>query len=178
MSLKIPLKMAVAYDCFSAGALAVARMQPLCDRLHSEFEIETALWGFDEVEHLPHQEIRAADEMVEADVVIFAMLESDALPARIRDWTELWARKKRDHASLLVVLTGPENRALAEYFRQISDTGGMDFFCEPLEPVGREVEAEPPAFPPLDERYLVPATAIASSQRFQPYQLRDWGIND
>ena len=95
MSEKPALKMAVAYDCFSAGAMAVARMQPLCDRLRSEFEIHTALWGFDEVQHLTRQEARATAEVVEADIVIFAAMDSTAFPARIRNWIESWAPQKR-----------------------------------------------------------------------------------
>jgi len=178
MSEKPALKMAVAYDCFSAGAMAVARMQPLCDRLRSEFEIHTALWGFDEVQHLTRQEARATAEAVEADIVIFAAMDSTAFPARIRNWIESWAPQKRTHTSLLVALVGPAARPLGGYFRQVSEVGGMDFFCETLESEsqGSQTESALPGQPALDQSYLPAATLAA--QRLQPNQLRDWGIID
>jgi hypothetical protein len=177
MSEKPAVKMAIAYDCFSAGALAVARMQPLCDRLQSDLEIHTAFWSFEEIQHLPRQEARATAEMLEADIVIFATMDSAVLPARIREWAESWAPAKRARASLLVALVGSAARCLDGFFRQLSELGGMDFFCESLEASAEETVSAAPAFLGLDERYLLPAVRLAS-QRNQPYQLRDWGIND
>jgi hypothetical protein len=146
MTAEPSLKMALAYDCFSAGALAVARIQPLCDRLRPKIEFQTALWAFDEVQHLPQQEARATSEMLAADIVIFAAMETTVLPARIRNWVERWAPQKRAHASLLVALVGPACRPLGGFFRQISEFGGMDYFCEPLEPSAREFEFAPSSY--------------------------------
>jgi len=81
----------------------------------------------------PKLRLHAAREAAEADLVIVAAEEGGPISPEVRQWLELWARRKRRHRSTLVALLRRRDNSVWHVVQTtlhaFAVAAGMDFFC-------------------------------------------------
>ena len=147
----------VAYDEFAAGVCAKGFFDSLACAYGNLFQFRCQLWKFD-VLGLSHLLEAAARDAAGADMVVFAIRESQQLPADVRRWINRWLPFKQADSSAFVLLLGGESghagsstgaratlRELAEgaslrFFFRVMDwpVMGSDFAAESIKPQFRE----------------------------------------
>ena len=74
----------------------------------------------------------ALDKAVEADLIVYAVDPSSALPLSIHEWTENWLEEREDREGALVDLLQQEHYGEADterlhYLREAAHRAGMDY---------------------------------------------------
>jgi hypothetical protein len=113
------------------------RAKLFCDKLVREFEDECAfsleLWSF-QILAIPEFRKAAADAAAQADLVVFSLHGEAGLPARVREWIEIWSRQIFDSGPPLIALVdnpatrGSRNASTLAYLRGVAKRIGIDFF--------------------------------------------------
>jgi hypothetical protein len=104
-------------------------------KLKQEFDPSDCLdtsWNT-ELLRSPKLRLQAAREAAEADLVIMAADEGGPVSPEVRQWLELWARRKRRRRSTLMALLRRRDNSiwhvLETTLHAFAIAAGMDFFC-------------------------------------------------
>ena len=146
-------------------------------QLGDEFEFRSEMWKFEILRNPKLVEI-AADEALEADVIIVAARGATALPLEVTSWIDRWLPLRVECAGALIAqIQGGTilNRAATsvyDYLQKVAAAAKMDFLPHFL--TGAE-EKSPSIAAPL--------AAKVSSPRWdewmeRPGTERHWGINE
>jgi hypothetical protein len=113
------------------------RAKLFCDKLVCELENEYAfsldLWSF-QILAIPEFRESAADAAAKADLVVLSLHGEAGLPARVREWIEIWSRQVLDSGPPLIALVdkpttrGSRNASALGYLRGVAERIGIDFF--------------------------------------------------
>lgn len=174
--LKPVFRVVMAYDDFAAGKRAMDTCNFLVSQFEGEIELRSSMWKFDVLRSTKLSQI-AADEAVEADVIIVANAKDGGLPEEVKEWVNGWVERKRGPAAALVALldfTGDDAREsnLAHAFLKGAATAAkIDFLSQEIRSAsGTMRPVSSTAFPDWP---LPPADPPA--HRPSP---EAWGIND
>jgi hypothetical protein len=113
------------------------RAKLFCDKLVHELEDDCALrlelWSF-QILAIPEFRKSAADAAAEADLVILSLNGEAGLPARVREWIEIWSGQIFESGPPLLALVdkpvtrGSPNASTLAYLRGVAKRIGVDFF--------------------------------------------------
>jgi hypothetical protein len=127
------LKVVIAYETLDAAL----RAKEMSERLKAELNSSCEVWSMESLAHLPLRQL-AATAASEADIVVIAARNAQALPLHLKDWIEDWLVRKKPGPTALVALYDEEQEApretpqgspsLGTYLDLIAERGGMDFF--------------------------------------------------
>ena len=131
---KPALKVVIIFETVPARERARRKVERLLTGIASAPEVETAVWGFEEVGH-PEMCEKARAQAEQADIILLSA-DGDSLPAPVLVWVERCLPGKSAQPAALVALFGENKPAsgklprAGEYLRQMAQTAGVDFFCE------------------------------------------------
>ncbi len=122
------LKVVIAYETFAAAV----RAREISERLTAELKSSCDVWSMESLIHLPLRQL-AATAASEADIVVIAARNPEALPLHLKDWIEDWLPRKKCGPTALEALFDEERQPPPEpsspaYLGLIPERGGMDFF--------------------------------------------------
>ena len=123
------LKVVIAYETFAAAV----RAKEMSGRLTAELNSSCEVGSMESLIHLPLRQL-AATGAAEADIVVIASQNPEALPIHVKDWIEDWLPRKKRGPTALVALFDEEREppqepsSLGIYLGLIAERGGMDFF--------------------------------------------------
>lgn len=131
---KPALKIVIMFETVRAGERARMRVERLLKDMKAAPEVETDLWGFDEVSQ-PELCKQAGTQARDADILLLSA-EGTSLPVPMVDFIEHWLPRKSAQQGALVALLGENKPApgqlseAGEYLRQKAQATGREFFCE------------------------------------------------
>ena len=124
------LSVVVLYDDRASRDHVLRIRDHLVDHFGGELELVCSWWKFDFLAE-PNFAKAAAKEVEEADVVLFALHSSLALPAYVEAWVERAIAKGRSGNGLLALLAGEDNEGeLVEVDRFLTGAAvraGLDY---------------------------------------------------
>jgi hypothetical protein len=124
--------------CYRAREL----FRNLVNELGHQCEVIKHLWLLPELRS-PELRAIAADEVFSADLVVISVHRDAQLPVEITEWIELWMRRTRDHAPILLVLLDcavqPDDpwSPMHPWLDEIARKGNMELFVQSEELSGR-----------------------------------------
>ena len=166
------LKAVVVYDDFNFAAHAAALLDGAASRTGQELRWDVKPWRLDILRQLSLAET-AEVEALDADVIVFALVETHSLPEDLLNWLEHWAtHRKIEDAAVMLIQPGWDSafaplagslRSLAES-RGLTFMGGHEMWPDALSgPSARVRPSSTPEFPP-----------VAETPQFPDH----WGLND
>src|SRR4051794_38306947 len=84
---KDEIKVLIVYEDFATGQHAMSASKRLFGQLNRDFESQASFWKFD-VLRVPTMRQLAAQDAIEADVVVIAAHADQALPTDLKSWLE------------------------------------------------------------------------------------------
>lgn len=124
----------LVYDKYADGI----RAKDLFDRLvsnHGElFRFVCHLWRFDVLRE-PQLFEAATRDAIGADMIVFAIRQSQELPIEVRRWIDRWLPSKQVDSGALVLLPGDPPRRVGETttvcatLKQIAESANVRVFC-------------------------------------------------
>jgi hypothetical protein len=147
------------------------------NQLGQDFEFNHQIWKLD-VLGTPSLRELAAKDVASADILIISIRGDRQLLPEVKSWLDVWVGERGSPIALVALFDkkfkhSPSAIEIRSYLEEVSRSGRMDFFCEPIEQKEEEpVEATPQRrfeFAPFDQSLL-----IDESQTSIPR----WGIND
>jgi hypothetical protein len=132
------LNVLVVYEDVCSGI----ETKDLCDRLARKLEppgeLKASFWSLAALE-FPDLAQMAADEAIQADLLIIAVNGSGWLRPSIKIWFSQWARRTANHAGAMVAqlrgILGTDSDLSPAYecLKKIAESAGVDFFSEVVE---------------------------------------------
>ncbi len=136
------LRAILIYEDLDAGL----RAKRFCDKIEKKLGIKCRLqdraWRFD-VLAIPEVRNTAASEAAKADLVILSNSESTELPAKVREWLDMWIWLIDQANPALIALFGSprsESVPVRTQLRNVTRSKGIDFFSTT---VPQKVRSEP-----------------------------------
>ena len=172
------VKFLVAYEDFATGHSAMRICDNLVRNLGQEFQSQTASWKF-EILRVSKLAGMAAQDALEADVVIISAHGGAGLPAEVMSWLEGWQSQRPQAAKALVALLDHgEERAqpqfqVRRYLEEFARQGDFSFFFHVCPTSG--LDAEYSAQPAGRRAEPRPWAMVPNPRRFPS---RQWGINE
>ena len=129
-----PLRVVIAYDEVTAGKRAMRVMSDLGRELGEAVEFQPLPWSFDLLADTDWAEV-AADDAINAHILIITTSSADPLPPAVGRWAEAAISRKQGTAAAVVALFGPEERpdghgsSRLEAIRTAARQAGLDFFA-------------------------------------------------
>lgn len=129
-----PLRVVIAYHETNAGKRAMRVMTDLGLGLGGAIEFQPLLWSFELLEATAWAEL-AADDAINADILIIAASSADPLSPAVGRWAEAAISRKQGTAAAVVALLGPEEHpdghgsSRLEAIRVAASQAGLDFFA-------------------------------------------------
>ena len=169
----------LAYDEFAGGVCAKGFFDSLAGAHGNLFQFRCQLWKFD-VLGLSHLFEAAARDAAGADMVVFAIRESQQLPAEVRRWINRWLPFKQAESSALVLLLGGESGHAGKStgaratLRELAEGANLRFLCREMDwPVmGSDFAVE--SIKPQFREELRRDTPLVNLYEGQPR----WGLNE
>lgn len=130
-----PVSMVMVYADEMANELASHLCTNITRQLKNEVGFRISWWSFDHLQNCQMRQLAVAAAL-EADVILIATQEKDALPSEVRSWIELWAGEKRNGAGALGIVTVEndveitDNGLLTQYLGSVAEAAHMDFFSQ------------------------------------------------
>jgi hypothetical protein len=122
-----------AYEDSATGARADEFCQGLVRHLGRDCELTQQMWPLSEL-RLPQLRAIAAGEAARADLVIVSVHHSEALPAELTAWIELWVGQKGKRVTLLLALFDPVyqgvSASIRAYLAEAARKGQMEFLAQ------------------------------------------------
>lgn len=127
------LNVLIVYEDFAAGKYAKNMYDRLAEQLGWSMRSVCQMWKFD-VLAVPKLREMAAQDAVEADVIIVSVHGANQLPPAVQDWFELWVSQDY-HAIALVALSAEcehdEANMVRSQLAEVARRGRIKFFSEP-----------------------------------------------
>ena len=149
----------------------------LDSHLGEDFEFNHQVWKLD-VLSTPSLRDLAAKDVAGADILIISVRGDRSLLPEVKSWLDVWVGQ-RGSPIALVALFDPQfknyesAREIKRYLEEVSETGQMDFFCEPTAEKEEESVELPPQrrfdFEPFEQSLLADESHSGVPR---------WGIND
>lgn len=102
---KDAIKVLIVYEDFATGQHAMSASKRLFGELTRDFESQASFWKFD-VLRVPTMRQLAAQDAIEADVVVIAAHAGQALPADLKSWLQSCLDQKAPGVTTLVAMLG------------------------------------------------------------------------
>jgi hypothetical protein len=118
------------YQDLAAGKRANEFCDKLARRLEDDCGISQQMWNFN-VLAVPEIRNIAASAAAAADIVVLSISSATALPAKVKEWIEMWLWLVDLTRPALVALFGSPsgtNEAVVAYLRNAARRKGIDFF--------------------------------------------------
>src|SRR6266702_5644572 len=125
----------VAYNNFDSGIRAKEILDRLARALGSQLTMNISMWKFDVLELDKLQDL-AANDAVEADIIIISTSGAGELSPGVQQWVERWLCRKQPESSAFVSLNEAdpdgtaESPAVSEYLQTIANRGNLSFFSQ------------------------------------------------
>ena len=169
----------LAYDEYAGGIIAKEFFDSLVRSHGNLFQFRCQLWKFD-VLGPSHLFEAAARDAAGADMVVFAIRESQQLPAEVRRWINRWLPFKQADSSAFVLLLGGESghagnaTSAGVTLRELAEGANLRFLCKKMDWPAMDshfaVEIRKPKF----REELRRDTPLANLYVGQPR----WGLNE
>jgi hypothetical protein len=125
----------IAYEDSYAGLRAMDACKLLLSQLDGEADFRTLMWTFDSLRNVELNQM-AADDAVDADVVIIASSRNADLPREMKQWIESWLPLKCGQTAVLVALMVLANNgsnasaAARDYLKRAAAEAEIDFLFQ------------------------------------------------
>jgi hypothetical protein len=130
------LALLVAFEDSVAGMRVKEFCRDLARNVGQQCQIVEHVWLFSTLRQRELQEI-AAEEALQADLIVISALRAEEAPDGVQRWIELWLRQKGSRPEMLVALLDPPYDgapvATEEYLQQVAKRGSMEFLVESLD---------------------------------------------
>lgn len=125
----------VIYEDFAAGKHAKETCDFLASRLGREFELKNLMWKFEVLGH-PKLKEMAANDALEADLIIVSTHGIGELPEEVQSWLDLWVEQPGNAMALVMLVDRPKNvlddhAFIHSSLQAAADKAGMEFFAQP-----------------------------------------------
>lgn len=166
----------ILYEGIPGLESAIAMCQQLTQRFSGDLKFEFTWWGFKYLNE-PAMAAVAAQEAVEADLVVLSLQGSDTLPASIQNWFGQWIGQRTKPEGALVVVRRPslgQDWATLEsaYFKALAQRANLDYL--PISLPGRE----PRLMDRLRDDDVFPNLAGLRQVPDHQFHSTGWGINE
>jgi hypothetical protein len=170
-----PFNVLIAYEDFETGKHAIRTYDYLIENLGKECQLTNQMWKFDALTIPKLREIAVRDATM-ADIIIISS-HGDQLPDCVTSWIESWLMEGLEALALVALFDQPASlSAVAElkaYFSGVAKRGAMEFFAQPDEWPGNDLDDSP---------FLVtrgePATFSTLAGVAPRESMPRWGINE
>ena len=144
--------------------------------LGGDFEFNHQIWKLD-VLGTPSLRELAAKDVAEADILIVSVRGDRHLLPEVKSWLDVWVGQRGSPIALVALFDANYKHTecaleIKHYLEEVSQSGQMDFFCEPTDEKEDAAELTPQRrfdFEPFEQSLL----ADESRSNFHR-----WGIND
>ena len=130
------LALLVAFEDSVAGMRVKEFCRDLTRCVGRQCQIVEHVWLFSTLRQRELQEI-AADEVLEADLIIISVPRAEELPGGVKRWIDLWLRRKGSRPGVLVALLDPPYDgapfSTEAYLQLVAKRGRMEFLVESLD---------------------------------------------
>lgn len=114
-----------------------ARVEEFCRELSLDLgdscQLITEQWPLSEL-RLPQLRAIAAQEAAQAGLIIISVHHGQSLPEEMKNWIQLWLRRKGGGATALLALFDPlyegDSSAMAGYLKRVAETAHMEFVAK------------------------------------------------
>ncbi len=175
----VVLNVVVAYGDSFAGKRAKAVLDRLVQQLGRKVLLKCNLWKFN-VQETPQLNKLAANDALEAQMIIIAAHEGTELSGPMKQWLADWLLD-RDVASAALVAVldyghqaGGNQTPVSSYLKKLAEVGSLDFFCRQSNWSESEIGA---GFDQLQRRANTVGTVLEEILHRAP-SYRDWGITE
>jgi hypothetical protein len=125
----------VIYEDFAAGKHAKETCDFLASRLGREFEFKNLMWKF-EVLGNPKMKEMAANDALEADLIIVSTHGIGELPEGVKSWMDLWIEHPGNAMALVMLVDRPksvldDHAFIRSSLQAAADKAGIEFFAQP-----------------------------------------------
>jgi hypothetical protein len=125
-------KFVVVYEDFTSARRAMEMSGQLTAGLNAGLAVDSYIWRFDAL-NLPQLRRQAAEDAIQANLIIISVRSQAALPATVKSWLRDWLPEKRSHPGILVVLVNHDEQPRAEacpffaYLQRKAREAGLEF---------------------------------------------------
>ncbi len=162
----------VVFDGQDEWNRAVCLAENLHRSLGEEVELQVSGWKFSLLRKRGLRDL-AADEVAQADLVIYSFGEGNDLPDEVSEFNELWPERRLKRDGLLGVLFSHTTIGvtridrLREYFAKIARKTGLDFLVNNESGMSRmsagaHLPGNEKLLKPLMDEYFCPTDSFAS----------------
>ena len=124
-----PFRIVSIFDGSAASQEAARASAIVMRELGEEVAIDRSSWDIQSLEATDTCDF-AAREAARADMIVIAL--SERAPSQLlKNWVELWERKRKIEGGLLALIpSGKEQGDLREFLSETAITANMDFLCQ------------------------------------------------
>jgi hypothetical protein len=170
-----PFNVLIVYEDFETGKHAKRTYDYLAENLGNECQLTNQMWKFDALSIPKLREIAVRDATM-ADIIIISS-HGDPPPECVTSWIESWLMEGAEALALVALFDRPASLSsvseLKAYFSSVAKRGEMEFFAQPDEWPGNDLE-EPSFLLKRGEPATFSTLAEAGSRESMPR----WGINE
>ena len=128
-------RVVIVYEDIRTARQAKQAYEFLVANLTHEWRFTRQTWKF-ELLRLPELRRLAAEDAVQADVIIVSCRGDGELPADVRAWIEMWLDYKGDNVALITLLDRPPGQAghaqvTQDYLERVAQRARVEFFTWP-----------------------------------------------
>jgi len=165
-------KVVLVYEDFEMATQGKAVYDLIAREAGGENAACLTVWRFDFF-HSTELTRAVSRQAEEADVIIVAPRDPNALPPQVKTWLELWPQRRKQGLGALIAVFHPDAKTharssnVALLLWRAASRAGMDFFCRSgasnaiEHPITRTVSSEP----------------FTITQTIRP-PYREWGVNE
>jgi hypothetical protein len=127
---KSAFRTVLIYEDRDAALQAIRFCNSLEKNLGVKCQLSDRMWRFD-VLGIPEIRNIAASSAAVADLVIFSKSEQTELPAKVREWLDMWAWLiDRGNPALIAIFgtSPPESQPVRTHLRNVTRKNGIDYF--------------------------------------------------
>ena len=133
--MKTPWSVIVVYEDAATREEAVKFCDGLVEQFWKQNELELSWWSFDLLQHAPYAR-QAAQQAIEASLIIFAVRPEGEMPEHLRAWIETWVGQRTEFEGALIGLMDavaglnsvqPDKPDKHVLLRNVAHRGGMDY---------------------------------------------------
>jgi hypothetical protein len=166
----------IAYEDFETGKHAKRTYDFLVEHLGQDCQFSNQMWKFD-VLSIPKLREIAAQDAIQADIIMVSCHGGSELPRHVVDWIEFWSSAAGNPIALVALFDSePEHtREVRASLARAAKRAGIDFFAQPDEWPGRNYDLGrlAPAISRADPRTLSSIAGVIQRQTTPR-----WGINE
>ena len=172
---EMTLKATVIYDDFDFATRAAALLERVAIRVHEAIVWDVKPWRLDVLKQAALAET-AITEAADADLLVFALRETDSPPAELMMWLEDWGARRRIEDTAVMLLTPGERAAATPFWHELKEFAarqGLDFLSS------HEVRKDGDSMRFIHQLWQrrQPA-AVLEQLANSPHPTRHWGFNE